>query len=395
MKISGANLLSRIPPFFNTMIGKIVVLILLILLLVGVYSYFSISNEVKIIYFSTKIDNLNGSGYSSFINKNLLYTNDEDSRRYRGAYDSYYYSNDTDSIQSFTANLVLDYSGKQRIGHQEPIYEVRTVVALDSIDLQNKRDQLYSTILDTLAIDSIVNSVLIEIESGGFIPNNYYYKKDKNIVIYDTIIDNKYIDFPPNILAKLNLRPNSFSYVTYDTIIDNKYFNMPTIITGKMTHLCPNSPDYYVNDNRGRYYDKKFVYISHPNFPLTIPSYKKSSKSNLYKNPSVCCLIMDFLRIKARRGTIKIDFQAPMYFATVSPTPDEQTASTITYYNNEKLQQIYKNGIYVYAESLLTKKNFDNRNFILATIIGFLFSMIVDILYRLSSNKNSKIKKQS
>ena len=355
--------------------------------------YFNISNEVKIIYYSTQIVNYNDKGYADFVNHFKGQNVDESSRRQRyyntidktryGFNRRHFKNESIDTIQDFVATLILDYSGKQNIGNQEPKYEIRTVIALDSLDLQNKRNHLYNATLDTLEIDSIVNSVLIEVECGGFISNNYkkkYNKEKQNSLTYDKIID-------------IFHWPSAFSYMVYDTIIDNKYLNMPTHILGKMTHLCPNSDYYLMGGRRGLYINKEFVYISYPDFPLITPDYKKSSNSNLYKNPSVCCLIMDFSPILARYGTIKIDFQSPMYFATISPTPDIQTSSTITYYDNEKLKQIYRNGIYVYAESLLTKKDFDNRNFILATIIGFLFSMIIDILYRLSSGKNKEVNK--
>ena len=361
MKISGANLLSKIPPFFRTMIGKWIMLGLLVGLLVGVYIYFNISNEVKITYFSTSIDNLNDKGYASFANYNKGNNDVEEwfhgQKEYgRGTIIDY---RETDTISSFTATLILDYSRKPSIGSQNTTYEVRTINTLDSINLLNKRNyRLYNATLDTLEIDSIVNSVLIEVEYNALISNNR--KKFNNNVMYDNH------DF------------GSISYNIYDTIYYNEYFNMPTHRHGGITHFRPNF--YWKGCNN-------ISATSLADMSLSI----KHINTNLYKNPSVCCLIMDFSAIKAKHGTIKIDFKTPMYFATVSPAPDEQTSSTITYYDNEKLQQIYRNGIYVYAESLLTKKNFENRNFILATIIGFLFSMIIDILYRLLSGKNKEV----
>jgi len=335
MKISGANLLSKIPPFFNTMIGKIVMLVLFILLLIGVYRHFSNSNEVKITHFNTEFENNIDKGRLNILK---------------------------DTLESYTANLVLDYSVNAKQHNENPNYTIQCVFQKYTQSARFLKDSIglcYSVLIDGVKRDSIINTCYIKIDVGDFTSKRNPHNKE----IEETAV--------------------GINYTKADTIIHDRYM--------KQMLRCEH------------YFYKKPIMLNIPNYQggVNISNYQAianldiiKKNENLYKNPSVCCLIMDFSEIKAKQGEIKIDFQAPMYFATISPTPDEQTASTITYYTNEKLQQIYKNGIYVYAESLLTKKDFENRNFILATIIGFLFSMIVDILYRLSSNKNSKTKKQ-
>jgi len=94
---------------------------------------------------------------------------------------------------------------------------------------------------------------------------------------------------------------------------------------------------------------------------------------------------------KTKNVLIKIDFQAPMYYANVVPEPDEKTISTISYTMPEKLEEIYRKGVYVYAESLSNKKGFENKNFILATIIGGLISLLAgDLLNMLRKDKREE-----
>ena len=333
MKVSGANLLSKIPPFFRSMVGKVVMLILLFLLLFGIYTYFRISNDVKITYFDTEI---------KYENTNI---NNLDCIK--------------DTLESYFADLQLDYSGNIKIGNKEPSYDVSCRFQIDHEQILSFNDieLCNSALIEGKIRDSLISTFSVKVDAAGFFNTNR--------------INYKLLEPEPE-------SENGSIYNYKVARVNQEHINMPMRRVEYYHYLQP--------------YKHSALGICPLGFTSIFKSnaLKKNSIANFFKNQSVCCLIMNFSEIKAKSGCIKIDFQSPMYFATVSPIPDEQTASTITYYDDEKLKQIYKSGIYVYAESLSTKKDFDNRNFILATIIGFLFSMIIDIIYRLLSNKNNK-----
>jgi predicted nucleotidyltransferase len=91
---------------------------------------------------------------------------------------------------------------------------------------------------------------------------------------------------------------------------------------------------------------------------------------------------MDFdtLDVDSENILLKIDFQSPMYYANITPEPDEKTISSISYTKSEKWEEIYKNGIYIYAESLSNKRRFEGINSILIIVIGSLAALLLQKL---------------
>ena len=111
-----------------------------------------------------------------------------------------------------------------------------------------------------------------------------------------------------------------------------------------------------------------------------------SFKNNFWDNPrntSSSCMNLKFENIETRKISLSIDYISFMNYMTLSPEPDEMGGTFISYFNKDKIDYILKNGLYVYSESLSNKRDYEMINFILATVIGCLFSMIIDLIYRI------------
>lgn len=72
----------------------------------------------------------------------------------------------------------------------------------------------------------------------------------------------------------------------------------------------------------------------------------------------------------------------PLPNLNISPEPDIINSTYIEYNSYEKCEQILKSGVMIYAENLHYKNFIDNLDFILATLLGALISILVDILIR-------------
>lgn len=72
----------------------------------------------------------------------------------------------------------------------------------------------------------------------------------------------------------------------------------------------------------------------------------------------------------------------PLPDLNISPEPDLINSAYLEYTSYEKCKQILKSGIIIYAENLHYKNFINNLDFILATILGALISILVDILIR-------------
>lgn len=72
-------------------------------------------------------------------------------------------------------------------------------------------------------------------------------------------------------------------------------------------------------------------------------------------------------------------YQLPLYILTLYPEPDEIDRHSIEYTTRKKLNQIKDEGITIYAENLNNKDRNEKLNFILASFIGVLFSVLAEI----------------
>ena len=91
---------------------------------------------------------------------------------------------------------------------------------------------------------------------------------------------------------------------------------------------------------------------------------------------------------------ITIAFPSSVVFDLITIDPDRRTATSITYTSEESFKELRENGLYINARPLGSSNFIDSRNFILATLIGGLFSIFADLVISILSEYNDRRKKK-
>lgn len=125
---------------------------------------------------------------------------------------------------------------------------------------------------------------------------------------------------------------------------------------------------------------------------LPINTYAETGFFHSWNISSVCLhIVLNPIhlnqKIPVNKYSFNFDFMCPMVYSQIFPEPDEISLSTLSFYEQKKLDYITKNGVYLYAESINKKGDVEMKGFILATILGFLFSIIIDTIYKIISKK--------
>lgn len=87
---------------------------------------------------------------------------------------------------------------------------------------------------------------------------------------------------------------------------------------------------------------------------------------------------------------ITINFPSSVLCDLVTVEPDRRTATSITYNTEAKIRELQENGLYLNAKPLSNNNYIDTKNFILATIIGGLFSIIADLIISMISERDKR-----
>lgn len=313
MKISGANLLAKVPVFFknNKKAHQVFLLLLIFCLLIIVYVYFYYVNNIKMQYIRTDINTM--------LNENQL--------------------------DSCSINFIIDYSGNTRLNSyldKNKGYNIHLHYNIDSIQERGMRNLIYE---DSL-IKNVYDKLDVYTEISSLLPNFFFHST----------------------ATKDGIERNSdYTTITPKTKI-GKHKELDSKIYARSYHklFTKNSVDSLKNWTRLSY---------------KLTHFEKASFIS-FKNLSVCCLKMIIKGpIPTNNTTVSFNFLSPMAFSTIEPEPDYLYASGISYKNEEKIKQILAGGIFLYGESIANKGLNESRNFILATIIGFLFSVAVTQLY--------------
>ena len=123
--------------------------------------------------------------------------------------------------------------------------------------------------------------------------------------------------------------------------------------------------------------------------------YMYSGKSHMpLANKNVSCVRIQQGGLQlpnAEKTSFNIRYQSPMLFETLSIEPDIQTGTMISYTSPEKLKQINDEGLMIVARSIANANFQETLNFFYATLIGFIFSFIVEFTKRLYSYRRQKI----
>lgn len=87
-----------------------------------------------------------------------------------------------------------------------------------------------------------------------------------------------------------------------------------------------------------------------------------------------------------------------MVFDILSIEPDYKNSTKISYYSPEKIQEINERGLVVSARSITNANTQETWNFIYATLIGLVFSFLIEFIKRLYcyyKQKNYGMKKKN
>jgi len=335
MKIQGANLVAKVPPFVKKKKSLLVFLIILIILIIAVYNFFIVVNETRITYFRTTINT-----EPSFL-----------------------------KVDSCSIRLDLDYSGNTHLSSEKPVYGFFIGLFPNKNLIKHGRHHNFKS--PQIKSDKILLVVNNIVQSSLLSPDTDFSPPDKDKFVRNELLKNVPIFFEKTSRIKkhyYNYQGDLFESKSYSFFLDS------------------------INDN--------ISYFPNPYFcsPTRITN-KNFEKPNFFsrRNISDVILILEFdksIKKYVKKLTINIDFRGAMNYNEIFPTPDYKSLTKITYTDEDKIDTIINEGLYLSAESLLTKNIQNNRNFILATLIGFLFSMIIDVIYRLFF-KNDETAKDS
>lgn len=141
-------------------------------------------------------------------------------------------------------------------------------------------------------------------------------------------------------------------------------------------------------------YDKGYhnngISINH--YPRKITGYcilANKPRGLIYRNRNVSAINIKSLSIpNVKNVRIRLNYMTAMQFDALSIQPSYQTPNEIIYEGKETIDQICKSGLFVYGHSLSNGRSIEMSNFILATLIGFLLSLVVEILYKIVEKNN-------
>ena len=137
--------------------------------------------------------------------------------------------------------------------------------------------------------------------------------------------------------------------------------------------LCEDGPDFLIeNDYYGNFFtsNKGKVYTR-----LKIKFEKVNEVMNFGK-----ILKCDIHEIDYFPRSIRLYYSyAPLLIQSISPEPDSMNSSFIEYSSINKMRAIKDDGFLIYAENINTKERNEKINFLLASLIGVLFSVLAEI----------------
>ena len=137
--------------------------------------------------------------------------------------------------------------------------------------------------------------------------------------------------------------------------------------------LCEDGPDFLIENN---YYGNFFTSSKGKVYTrLKIKFEKVNEVMNFGK-----ILKCDIHEIDYFPNSIRLYYSyAPLLIQSISPEPDSINSSFIEYSSINKMRAIKDDGFLIYAENINTKERNEKINFLLASLIGVLFSVLAEI----------------
>lgn len=88
--------------------------------------------------------------------------------------------------------------------------------------------------------------------------------------------------------------------------------------------------------------------------------------------------------------TLTIHFPSSVVCDLITVEPDLKTATSITYNTEKSFHELQENGLFINAKPLSNRNYIESKNFILATIIGGLFSIIADLVITIITERGKR-----
>lgn len=140
-----------------------------------------------------------------------------------------------------------------------------------------------------------------------------------------------------------------------------------------------------------RYVSSEFIYSwdKHENNIANRFQASQSFKSNFFESIRCKNLTRIYLSINTSthmryrfKGNYELTintYNNPLSLISIYPQPDELTANRIVYNDPDKLEILSNQGVLIYGESIKKKDLIEKMNFIIASFIGVLFSILAEI----------------
>lgn len=190
---------------------------------------------------------------------------------------------------------------------------------------------------------------------------SYYYKKDTFCLISDfhlyKAVERTYVD----------------KVVGEETrIIDGKMETVQKI--GRYSTYAIYSPDSVFG-----YFNEMFMGAANKHW-------------NPFVNLSTCNIRIKGIQFpRAEQNELVLSFNAPMNFDIISISPDSATDTQLIFNSPAKIKRIEQGDLYVYARSVASINIQETVNFVYATLIGLIFSFLIEFSKRLYKYRRQRI----
>lgn len=354
-------------------------LLILILLISLLYVYFWLnSNEKKVVSIKVRTEYLNHPNLTVKISLN----------------DNIYHRERT-AMDCITLGMTGDISDPSAVSH----YNLKKMKDLSHLyydsDALNFYDMKIEKEIESLKKDKPY--VLMECRSSEKI--NYFENlKRTNILQEETIeLEDSVKDSNSNCIKKM--RYTNSKYNIFELACRRKgLFDMEEVYIHKnhyilkfdsLKGLCEDGPNFSIEN---KYYGNFFTSIKGKVYTRLNIEFEKVNEVMNWGNTLGC----DTHEIDYFPSFIRLYYShALLLIQSISPEPDSINSSFIEYSSIRKLQAIKDNGFLIYAENLSTKERNEKINFLLASFIGVLFSVLAEIGVKYFDNKKKDCKPKS
>ena len=208
-----------------------------------------------------------------------------------------------------------------------------------------------------------------------------------------------HINIDPKYLAQIDVPQNSI----YKTICSEISYTKPqppymfSIGQGTKNKIDKRYNEITIAEvsHKGNKLENKYsLFFFYPDTDQDSISYSsKMSLANGGKNSSLYIgdANISSLRIKkfnlpqAKHVEFNILYNTPVGIDVITVEPDIRSPSRLTFNSPETIEQISTAGFYVFGHSLSNGRAVEMHNFIIATLIGFLLSLCVELIYRIAA----------